>query len=61
MKGQQTHDRVSFDVNPTSREILAQLAAVGALSDLVALGARIHQAGCMGLHRDGAGAGVGRE
>jgi aconitate hydratase len=48
VKGQQTHDRVSFDVNPTSREILEQLAEVGALADLVASGARIHQAGCMG-------------
>jgi aconitate hydratase len=48
VKGQQTHDRVSFDVNPTSREILEQLADLGALADLVASGARIHQAGCMG-------------
>jgi aconitate hydratase len=48
VKGQQTHDRVSFDVNPTSREILEQLAEVGALADLIASGARIHQAGCMG-------------
>ena len=48
VKGQQTHDRVSFYVNPTSREILEQLAEVGALADLVASGARIHQAGCMG-------------
>ena len=48
VKGQQTHDRVSFDVNPTSREILEQLARVGALADLIAAGARIHQAGCMG-------------
>ena len=48
VKGEQTHDRVSFDVNPTSREILEQLAQMGSLADLVASGARIHQAGCMG-------------
>jgi aconitate hydratase len=48
VKGRQTHDRVSLDVNPTSREILEQLADTGALADLVAAGARIHQAGCMG-------------
>jgi aconitate hydratase len=48
VKGRQTHDRVSFDVNPTSREILEQLAEMGAVADFVAAGARIHQAGCMG-------------
>ncbi|MGH2794908.1 MAG: aconitate hydratase [Actinomycetota bacterium] len=48
VQGRQSHDRVSFDVNPTSREILEQLAETGALADLVAAGARIHQAGCMG-------------
>ncbi|MGH7430105.1 MAG: aconitase family protein, partial [Candidatus Methylomirabilaceae bacterium] len=48
VKGRQTHDRVSFDVNPTSREILEQLAETGAIADFVAAGARIHQAGCMG-------------
>jgi aconitate hydratase len=46
--GRQSHDRVSFDINPTSRQILEQLAETGALADLVAAGARIHQAGCMG-------------
>ncbi len=46
--GRQTHDRVSFDVNPTSRQLLGVLAATGALGQLVAAGARVHQAGCMG-------------
>ncbi len=46
--GRQTHDRVSFDVNPTSRQLLEVLAATGALGELVTAGARIHQAGCMG-------------
>jgi aconitate hydratase len=44
----QSHDQVSFDVSPTSRQILAELARGGWLSGLVASGARIHQAGCMG-------------
>ncbi|MGH2725801.1 MAG: aconitate hydratase [Actinomycetota bacterium] len=48
VKGRQTHDRVSFDVNPTSREILEQLAQMSAIAHFVAAGARIHQAGCMG-------------
>ena len=46
--GKQTHDRVSFDVNPTSRQTLETLDAEGYLLKLIAAGARIHQAGCMG-------------
>jgi aconitate hydratase len=42
------HERVSFDVNPTSRQILENLAAMGLLQKLIASGARIHQAGCNG-------------
>lgn len=48
MKGKQAHDRVSFDVNPTSRQILENLARNGHLEMLVRSGARIHQAGCNG-------------
>ncbi|CAN5674923.1 aconitate hydratase [soil metagenome] len=48
VKGRQTHDRVSFDVNPTSRQTLETLTAEGHLLDLIAAGARVHQAGCMG-------------
>src|SRR5207253_3526168 len=39
---------VSFDVNPTSRQILAQLVRDGHLLSLIQAGARIHQAGCNG-------------
>lgn len=46
--GRQTHPAVSFDVNPTSREILADLTKMGATFDLIAAGARVHQAGCLG-------------
>jgi aconitate hydratase len=46
--GRQTAPQVSFDINPTSREILADLTKMGATLDLVMAGARIHQAGCMG-------------
>jgi aconitate hydratase len=46
--GRQTVPQVSFDVNPTSREILTDLTKMGATSNLVIAGARIHQAGCMG-------------
>lgn len=46
--GKQVHDRVSFDINPTSRQILEQLIAQGLLGKLVRAGARLHQAGCGG-------------
>ncbi|MCF6424226.1 aconitate hydratase [Amycolatopsis tucumanensis] len=48
VRGRQTHDAVSFDVNPTSREILTDLTKMGATLDLVSAGARLHQAGCLG-------------
>jgi len=48
VEGKQVHDRVSFDVNPTSRQILENLARRGPLAALIRSGARIHQAGCNG-------------
>jgi aconitate hydratase len=46
--GRQVHDRVSFDVNPTSRQILENMTATGILAKLIHAGARLHQAGCGG-------------
>nr|WP_149361531.1 aconitate hydratase [Lolliginicoccus suaedae] len=46
--GRQTDSAVSFDVNPTSRQILADLTDMGGTIDLIKAGARIHQSGCMG-------------
>ena len=48
VKGHQTGAGVSFDVNPTSRQTLENLAATGHLLSLVHAGARLHQSGCMG-------------
>ncbi|MQA10971.1 MAG: aconitate hydratase [Pseudonocardiaceae bacterium] len=48
VKGRQTDASVSFDVNPSSRQIFSDLTKMGATFDLIAAGARIHQAGCMG-------------
>jgi aconitate hydratase len=60
VKGRQSHDAVSFDVNPSSRQILADLTRMGATFDLVAAGARIHQAGCLGCIGMGQAPAVGR-
>jgi aconitate hydratase len=48
VKGQRVHDRVSFDINPSSRQILENLLNEGYLLPLIHAGARIHQAGCNG-------------
>jgi aconitate hydratase len=48
VRGRQIHPGVSFDVNPTSRQILQDLTRMGATFDLVASGARLHQSGCLG-------------
>ena len=48
IRSSRVHPRVSFDVNPTSRQILENLAADGHLGKLIHAGARIHQAGCNG-------------
>ncbi len=39
---------VSFDINPSSRNQLEDLANSGLLGDLIHAGARVHQAGCNG-------------
>jgi aconitate hydratase len=58
--GKQAHPQVSFDVNPTSRQILADLVSMGAVTDLIQAGARLHQAGCLGCIGMGQAPAVGR-
>ena len=48
VEGRQVHDRVSFDVNPSSRQMLENLMRDGHLTSLLRAGARLHQAGCNG-------------
>jgi len=47
-KGRQSRPGLSFDVNPSSRQILQDLTKMGATFDLISAGARLHQSGCMG-------------
>lgn len=58
--GRQVDSAVSFDINPTSREILADLTKMGATAELIIAGARIHQSGCMGCIGMGQAPAVGR-
>lgn len=48
LQGRRVNDRVSFDVNPTSRAQLETLVRDGHLAHLLHAGARLHQAGCNG-------------
>jgi aconitate hydratase len=48
MDGKQAQAGVSFDINPSSRQILEKLVAHGYLGKLIAAGARVHQTGCNG-------------
>jgi aconitate hydratase len=58
--GRQVHDAVSFDVNPTSRQILENLTRLGLLAKLIRAGARLHQAGCNGCIGMGQAPATGR-
>lgn len=60
VKGKQIHPGVSFDVNPTSRQILENLVREGHLATLIRSGARIHQAGCNGCIGMGQAPATGR-
>jgi aconitate hydratase len=48
VRGKTVPADVSFDVNPTSRELLEMLIADGRLGALLSSGARLHQTGCNG-------------
>lgn len=48
VKGQKVPDHISFDINPTSRQLLEELLEEGEMSNLIHAGARLHQAGCNG-------------
>ncbi|HUP00767.1 MAG TPA: aconitate hydratase [Gemmatimonadota bacterium] len=46
--GRKVPEHVSFDINPTSRQLLENLIEMDLLAPLVKAGARIHQTGCNG-------------
>jgi len=58
--GKQVHDRVSFDINPSSRQIQENLMEMKLLSRLLRAGGRIHQAGCNGCIGMGQAPATGR-
>jgi aconitate hydratase len=49
LEGKKVNDAVSLDINPTSRQVIENLATMdNAFLNLIHAGARFHQAGCLG-------------
>jgi aconitate hydratase len=60
VKGRRVPAQVSFDINPTSRQLLEELLAEGEMNHLIHAGARLHQAGCNGCIGMGQAPATGR-
>ncbi|GGP14718.1 aconitate hydratase [Oceanobacillus neutriphilus] len=60
VKGKQAANGISFDINPTSRQLLEQLVENGHIANLLTAGARMHQAGCNGCIGMGQAPATGR-
>lgn len=48
MKNRFASPKVSLDINPSTRQVLQNLSAMGSMTDLLSAGAKFHQSGCMG-------------
>lgn len=60
VRGRRVADGLSLDVNPTSRDLVADLIPEGRLAALMNAGARLHQAGCNGCIGMGQAPATGR-
>jgi aconitate hydratase len=48
LAGRRVHDRVSFEINPGSRQVLENVTAKGGMMSLLNAGVKIQQSGCLG-------------
>ena len=48
IEGKTVHPNVSFEINPGSRQVIENVAALNGVLTLIHAGARIHQSGCLG-------------
>lgn len=60
VKDRQIADSISFDINPTSRQMLTNLVKEMHIASLLQAGARLHQAGCNGCIGMGQAPATGR-
>ncbi|GKV56210.1 aconitate hydratase [Sporosarcina sp. NCCP-2222] len=58
--GKKIKEGISFDINPTSRQLLTDLVKDGHIASLLQAGARLHQAGCNGCIGMGQAPATGR-
>ncbi|KMY52871.1 aconitate hydratase [Bacillus sp. FJAT-27231] len=60
VKGREVAQGISFDINPTSRQMLTDLVKESHIASLLQAGARLHQAGCNGCIGMGQAPATGR-
>ena len=60
VKGREVAKGISFDINPTSRQMLTDLVKESHIASLLQSGARLHQAGCNGCIGMGQAPATGR-
>ncbi|MBD8004792.1 aconitate hydratase [Bacillus norwichensis] len=60
VKGKTVANGISFDINPTSRQMLTDLVKESHIASLLKAGARLHQAGCNGCIGMGQAPATGR-
>ncbi|MBI2447697.1 MAG: aconitate hydratase, partial [Candidatus Omnitrophica bacterium] len=48
LEGKTVHPNVSLEINPGSRQVIENIAALNGVLTLIHAGARIHQSGCLG-------------
>lgn len=60
VKGKRIAEGISFDINPTSRQMLTDLVKESHIASLLQSGARLHQAGCNGCIGMGQAPATGR-
>lgn len=58
--GKAVPPEVSFDINPSSRQVLADLMLAGSVAHLIQAGGRLHQAGCNGCNGMGQAPATGK-
>ena len=60
VEGKRVHEGVSFDINPTSRQVQENLIEMGLYTKLIRAGGRIHESGCNGCIGMGQAPATGR-
>ena len=58
--GKRSAPGVSFDINPSTRQVLTNITAAGHLMSIISSGARVHQTGCNGCNGMGQAPATGK-